>query len=29
MLQSAGFTTDIVWRRGAFAVIAAVARRER
>jgi ubiquinone/menaquinone biosynthesis C-methylase UbiE len=29
LLQSAGFTTDIVWRRGSFAVIAAVARRPR
>jgi ubiquinone/menaquinone biosynthesis C-methylase UbiE len=29
MLRSAGFTTDIVWRRGAFAVIAAKAGRVR
>ena len=27
LLQSAGFTTEIVWRRGSFAVIAAKARR--
>lgn len=29
ILQTAGFTTDVVWRRGSFAVIAAVARRAR
>lgn len=29
LLQSAGFTTDIVWRHGSFAVIAAVAGRGR
>ncbi|MGE3889145.1 MAG: trans-aconitate 2-methyltransferase [Vicinamibacterales bacterium] len=29
LLQSAGFTTDIVWRRGSFAVIAAIAGRGR
>lgn len=29
LLQSAGFTADVVWRRGSFAVIAAVAGRVR
>ncbi|MCC7180737.1 MAG: class I SAM-dependent methyltransferase [Acidobacteria bacterium] len=29
LLQSAGFTADVVWRRGSFAVIAAVAGRAR